>query len=289
MPAGDAVVKGTSGFTEQPRRRRWVNGRGWVTVRTYEGALNDTNIDALVATLQAADYEEIEVVRAWPTVITAQMPDPFSPSDGNTDGSSRSEEWELASYALDKALATHGKFNSSAVSPLGLAAVDADIRAGTAYSKTYSTLYAEGSESNYDNYAKLRGMGVDTWRTFGFTLRVTKTYERTSNYVRDYQQAAENQGKVIAWDKIGVPDSAKIERPWVRLYIGAAESVPAAAYRPGFSGTGWAELWVNEWLVSPPSVRFGKQGRAKTRQITQEWAGAVQWSSVLYDGGTHTP
>ena len=287
MAAGDAVVKGTSGFTEQPRRRRWINGRGWVTVRTYEGALNDTNIDALVATLQAADYEEIEVTRAWPTVITAQLPDPYDPTDSNADGSSRSEEWELVPFVLDKALGTHGKFQGSGMVPETLAAIDADLRAGTAYGKDYDTIYGAGF--NFQNYSKLRSLGVDTWRTFGFTLRMVKTYERNSGYVRDYQQAAVNQGKVIAWDKIGVPDTAKIERPWVRLYVGAGEGVPAAAFRPGFAAAAWAELWINEWLVHPPAIRFGKQGRVKTRQITQEWAGAVQWSSVLYDGGTHTP
>ena len=292
MTAGDAVVVGSNAFTEQPNTRRWVNGSGWVTIRTWVGPLNESLIAAQEASAQTAGAERIDTTRGQPTTILATVPDAFDPTNTNPDGSNAAEEWELNWSDLDKALASHGKFNSSSQSPLGISRIDADIRAGTAYDKDYETLYAEGAASNFNAYAKLRGMGVDSYTAFAPVLRKVLTFDRTSAYLKDYQSASANQGRVVSWGTLFVPQNAGIERPWVRLFVAAAmmDAVPASAYRPGFSGVGaWAELWINEWLVKPPSVRYSRQGRTRRRQLVQEYIGAVQWSKTLYDGGTHTP
>ena len=293
MAAGDAVVVGSNAFTEQPNTRRWVNGSGWVTIRTWVGPLDESLIAAQEASARTAGAERIDTTRGQPTTIHATVPDAFDPTtNDNSDGSNTAEEWELNWSDLDKALASHGKFNSTSQSPLGLAAIDADIRAGTAYDKDYETLYAEGADSHFTAYAKLRGMGVDSYTTFAPVLRKVLTFDSRSEYLKDYQSASANQGRVVSWGTLFVPQFMGIERPWVRMFVGGAclPPVPESAYRPGFSGTGaWAELWIDEWLVKPPSVRYSRQGRTRRRQLVQEYIGAVQWSSTLYDGGTHTP
>jgi hypothetical protein len=293
MAAGDAVVKGTATFTEQPNVRRWVNGKGWVTVRTWMGPLDTTQIDATVAVAVAAKAETVDVRRGHPTEIQATIPDAYDPGSINPDGDNNAVEWSLDPYDLQKALGTHGKFLSSAASTRGLAAIEADIRAGTAYAKNYAALYAEGSESNYDAYANLRGQGTDTWLSFAYTLRKVTTYESTSSHLQTDQLNAQNQGKIISWEKIvadeGLGPSAKIEKPWLRIYVGAAMGVLATAYAHGTSSTGWVDLWFNEWLVKPAAIRYVRQGRSRRRQIVKEFIGAVQWSSTLYEGGTGTP
>jgi len=288
MAAGDAVVKGSAEFTEQPRQMRYDSKTGWRHVRVFHGPYDDTKLEALCETLKAT-CDPIEVTKGWPTIVNAAIT--VADFDGNesTDFDYDTQtEWSLESYDLQKALGTHGKFQSSGASPLGLAAIDADLKAGTAYSKDYSALYAEGATSNYNNYAKLRGGGTDNWTTFGYVLRRSVDYPFWSNFLDAKQFQGVDHGKIISWAQIGVPSSAKVVQPWVHIYTQTAMGMPAAAFKGG-DNPGWGDWYINEWMVKPPSITVLRKGRDRRRQYRQEYLGAIQWSGTLYDGGTGVP
>jgi len=284
MAAGDAVIVGVNDFTEQKERMRWVRGRGWRKVRSWQGPLDTTKIDTLVTQIQAANGEEIEVSKEHPTVITALVP-----SDANDVGVGLSDadavtEWDLQPFDMDSALGTHGKFNASGVSPPALARIDKDLRSGVAYNVDYETIYAGLGEFN--EYTKLRGQGTDTYLLFGFTLRKVITCERDNVYIREYQQVSTNHGKIITWDQIGVPAAALIEQPWLHMYV---SSIWTNLNLKSGSAGGWADVYFDEWMVKPPGLGFVKEGKVRKRQIAQEYIGAIAWSATLYDGGKGTP
>ena len=283
MAAGDAVVKGSTDFTEVHPRRRWVRNRGWVSARVWQGPLDDTKIATQVATLQAASAEEIEIDEDWPTTITAVLPTENDTISVGIPEPDTASEWTLEPYDLNKELGTHGKFNGSGSSGTILAQIDADLKSGVAYGKDYNTDY---SLPNMNTYALLKGQGVTDYLAFGYVLRRVITCERENIFTREYQNISENQGKIVKWATIGVPDSANIEKPWLHMYVSAIWA--NFVYKAGSAG-GWADVYFEEWMVKPPSIRFTREGRVRKRQLVQEYIGAIGWSSTLYDGGTITP
>ncbi|MBM4094188.1 MAG: hypothetical protein FJ276_32995 [Planctomycetes bacterium] len=286
MAAGDAVVKGTNDFTEQPYGRKWTKSGGWTKVRQWEGPYDNSKIATLLATIEALSPppEDIEIIRGWPTQVRASFPDDTGePTLGTADDLA---EWSLESYDLEKALGTHGKFHGSGVSASGIAAIDAMLKRGEAYNVDLEELFAEGAASNYNKYRDLKGVGVESYVTDAYVLRRTLTCSRTSTYLQEWQAAADKLGKIIAWNEIGVPSSAKIEQPWTRIYV--ASIWGGFKFRTGSAG-GWADVYFDEWRVKAPSVRWTREGRAKRRQIVQEYIGALGWSSTLYDGGKGSP
>lgn len=277
MAAGDAVVKGTNDFTEQPSRLEWIRGRGWRKIRIFEGPLDNTKINTLTATLQATNCEGISVMKGWPTVVEATVP-----SDSNTVGVGLADpdsqiEWSLEPYDLEKTLGTHGKFNLSESAAATLVLIDKEIKSGEAYNKDYDTLYP--STGAFNKYVKLRGQGTDSYLSYGFNLKKTVTCESANVYVREFQEQENNVGKIISWDAIGVPAASLIKRPRLYFYDGLGK----------FGSVDWVYANINEWMVRPIAVRYVKEGRVRKRQLSQSFLGAVQWSETLYDGGTGKP
>lgn len=274
MAAGDAVAKGTDDFTEQPKQTRWQRGRGWETLREWQGPLDESQINTVTAAADAAGAEEIAVVRGWPTVITAAIPSGPA-EDVDT-------EWSLEPYDLNKSLASHGIFNESGNSPIEMATIEAELKKGNADTVDYN---ARWSRTYLNDYAKLRGQGVDEYLSHAFVLRGTAVYERDAAFQADYQLVSASQGKIITWDEIGVPDDALIVRPWVHMYVSSLWTLPIK----GGSNPGWADVYFDEWMVKPPAIRFVKQGRVRKRQLVREYIGAVAWSATLYNGGKGVP
>lgn len=273
MAAGDAVIKGTNDFTEQPSFFNWVRGKGWQKVRMWEGPLDVTKINTLTTTIRATNAETIDVRRGWPTVVTATYPsDSNSVGVGLTDENTQIE-WSLEPYDLEKQLGTHGKFNETGSSPEALAVIDKEIKSGKAYGKDYDTIYTGLGEMTA--YARLKSQGVDTYLSYGFLLRKTLTCERDNVFVREYQQRSAQEGRIITWTAIQVPDSAFIERPTVHLYDPDVD--------------GFIDQNVDEWFVKPIAIRMIKEGRTRKRQLIQQFLGAWKWSKTLYDGGSGTP
>jgi hypothetical protein len=108
--------------------------------------------------------------------------------------------------------------------------------------------------------------------------------------VRAFQAAEWRAQKVIAWQDIGVPTEANIERPFIHIYKGVLDELSAPQIKGTSPGTeGWCDVWIDEWLTKAPAVGWQRQGRTRKRRLSQEWVGAVQWTGCLYDGGTGDP
>jgi len=284
MAAGDAVVIGTNAFTEQLPTRKWVRGRGWRKVRSFQGPKNDTLIDALTDELRLANAEEIDVAEGHPTVVSALVPSDSSSVGVGLEDEDATTEWTLEPYDLQKELGTHGVFNTSGAVPPLLPAIDNDLRQGIGYGINYTTKYGF---DKLTEYARLKSQGVDSWMTFGYVLRAVLTCERENVFVRQWQQQRENIGSIISWSSIAVPNSALIEQPWVHIYVANAIT-ETLSYRNGAPDE-WSDVYFDQWMVKPAAIRFSKSGRVRTRQLVQEYLGAVMWSGTLYDGGAGAP
>lgn len=285
MAAGDAVVKGTNGFTQQPSRNRYVAGRGWYEVQTWMGPNNDTLRTAKENDLIAAGAEEVESDEGWPTIITALFPSNAVDYASISSDSDETAEWSLEPFDLQKDLSTHGTFHGSAAAATALAAIDAEIKRGNGYDRDWTAEYPSlGSGTNaLTYYGKLRSMGVDSYLTHGFVLRAVETWDRGALYENGQRWLKSIQaGAVISWASIGVPSSAKISQPWVLIYVSPIWGSP-------YSGSGWQRVPVGEWLAKPPAIRWARQGKVQKRQVVWEYVGAVGYSSTLYDGGSAVP
>lgn len=295
MAAGDAVVKGSTDFTEQPCRMVWKRGKGWTVVRIFQGPFDNTKILAKCEELQAAKYTDISITKGHPTTIEASTcstsndaisEDPENVGIGVQDESSSDvSEWSLDPYNLDKELGTHGVFNLSTDSPNVLALIDKDVRSGESYGKDYDTLYSGLGSLNA--YAKLLGQGTTSYQTFGFVLRRVLTVDVENIAVQQFQQNLTNHGKIITWGDIQVPDVADIDQPWVHMYVSPIWTT--LSIKPGSAASGWTDVLIDEWLVKPAAIRFTNDGRTRKRQLVQEFIGAVAWSATLYDGGKGVP
>jgi hypothetical protein len=273
MAAGDAVVKGTNDFTEQAERRRWVRGRGYRKIRSWLGPNDATKINALVASLQLINAEEIDVTEGHPALVQAAIPSEGDTIFADVVDVDAMTEWSLEPYDLEKALGTHGIFNKTSASAGTIAIIDAAIRGGTGADTNWESDYSGQGELN--EYYKLKSQGVDTFLTFGYVLRSVLLCERDNTYIDRFQFQNENVGKVISWAQINVPAAAKIAMPKIRYYP--------------YNGSAFAWLDIAEWLVRPYSIRYAREGRVRKRQLVQEYIGAHKWSATLYDGGTGTP
>jgi hypothetical protein len=288
MAAGDAVVKGANAFTEQPKRHKFVQGRGWFKIREWHGPLDETKIATQIADILAlGTCENITVTRDWPTTIEASFPagDNFADESSNDEVTSEaSAEWTLEPYDLEKPLGTHGQFNASGNSGPCMAAIDRDLKAGSAVGVDYHIIYPSMGAMN--EYADLKGHGVESWLTFGYTLRKTITTDSAFDLVRRLLLNAKNLGKVITWDEIGVPADSLIQQPWAHIYASTIDGF--TKFRSNGPG-GWADVYFDEWLVKPPAVTYLRQGAVRKRQIRQEYLGALAWSETLYHGGKGKP
>ena len=251
------TILGSAAFTEQPPRRTKQVGRGWVRIRTWIGPRND--VDAfLTGTIEPLSPESIDVAEGHPTVITATFPD----AEVNLDALQQAEDeaiWELLPTPLDKPLATHPAFQQSGQTPTVIEAIEKALRDGTA---TATDFDAEFGIPNSNNYRNLRVKGVDSWRTWGFTIRKTIRVGRAV----DVSAAEINTQKIVSYNEIGVPSSVKWAQPKYRRW----------------DGTTGNEIPINEWMASPPTIRYV----GKKYEITKEWLGAVKFYAIMYEGGS---
>ena len=79
MAAGDMVVKGTAGMTEQPLRRVYRRDYGWATIRTWIGPKDYA--DALASSIATIDScEDVDLERGFPAIVRATFPDVSLPT-----------------------------------------------------------------------------------------------------------------------------------------------------------------------------------------------------------------
>jgi len=270
-------VKGTNAFTEQPKRREYVQGRGWVTKRVWRGprALLDAKAQDL---LDALEPESMLTVAGTPAEIEVEVPDPGGLAEQSAATEEKDTAWELIPVRIERDLSAHGYFNSTSMNAGVIEAIEEALKHGEG--AAYEAELA-GNQPMLD-YLALRIRGVEAFSTYTWMMKATMVTRKTG----DVRAAMANIGKVHTYaEAIGstpvnpnaTPLSAstfKWNPPTILHYTNWEE---AGAY-----GAGWQEIPVNEWLKQPPEVRQYTAGRRKCVAISMEYHGAVSWSSALY-------
>jgi len=253
----DEVVKGINDFTLISQNESWKIETGYSLVKTYEGP--QVLRESFRITLIQAGASSVETSTGVPCVITAVFP--LTPSGYNEDQKAQDEAvWELIGEVS----------GSHAV----LALIEKDITDGViadsstgALAKDWDTLYPGKGEFN--QYAKLRLFGTDSYQETVWRVRMSMTVSRASLI----KCKNTDIGKIVGWSAIGVPAAAKFNQPSIHICSPLA-------------GGAFADVLVAEWLVQPPQVRWRKTMRKW--DVAQEWIGTVAASATIYDGGTLT-
>lgn len=235
---------------------RWQRGRGYFTVKIYEGS--EAAIDALKESLYTGSggtldaFEKSRIGGKFQLVVdTAAAPSAnitIEDQDAENDPT-----WELDSERLEKDLIDNAAFDS--ITATRAAALDRAISTHTALSSTASvhtfttpsgTVTTSGTAEF--NYCSLRLRGVESYLEFQSVIR-----RRWIVSKRSQLRAANNN-------------------------VGRVESPPIPS-------NALVDLNNLEWLKMAPDVQeVGKNKFA----ITQEWVGAEEWSALLY-GGSASP
>lgn len=267
----DEVIKGINDFTLTGQTETWKSETGYAVVKNYQGpqALRE----AFRTSLILAGASSVDMSTGVPCIVSAVFP--LSVSGWNEDKQAQDEAvWELIGEVTEKRLESHGKFNKVAGSHAVLALIEKDISDGSianastgALAKNWDTLYPAMGEFN--QYAKLRLMGTDSYQETVWRVRMSMTVSRVSLI----KCKNTDIGKIVGWSAIGVPNAAKFNQPSIHIC------------KPLGGGTFTDEL-VTEWLVQPPQVRWRKLMRKW--DVTQEWIGTVAASATIYDGGSLT-
>jgi len=277
-------VIGVNAFIEQAKKRTFSRQNGWATVRTWIGP--KAKAEAKADELELDGAESIDVQEGVPAIITATYPDDAGDTRDEDNQAEANAIWEIQCSEMEKDLRTHGKFNKSISSAPVLALIDKELEQGIAIgassygSKDYDTLYADKGELN--KYVALKGMGVESYLSFRWTVRKTVSSSRKSTLKWQNAYGPQNipDGQIVEWSKILVPNNAKIVQP--ALYIFGGPTVDG-------SSNDWHFLPINAWMQKPATVTYEKSGRNRKYQLVREWIGAVTWSGTLYCGGTADP
>jgi hypothetical protein len=253
-------VVGANTFTEQPKSKKKALGRGWVTVRTWHGprAMADEFISGSIIPIGPTS---IDVTEGTPAVITATFPDAEAilSSDPLTEAEDEAI-WELIPAPLDKILATHPAFQQSGQTPTAIESIEKALRDGTATETDWNTLFGL---ANMNDYRNLRVKGVDSWRTWGWTIRKSIS---VGDAVLVAAEEVDTQ-KIVTYNQIGIPDDVKWSQPKYKIWDGVKAAEPKL---------------IDEWMACPPTIKYSR----KKYDIVREWIGAVKWYKIMYEGGT---
>lgn len=259
----DEVVIGLNAFTEQPIKRSYKLGSGWVTTREWVGpqALADSQENYVLS----LEPETVTTTEGVPCIISADFSDPAT----STSADEQTEQdaiWELVPVEFERDLRGHGLFRMSASQLNAMEAVDSDIKKGQAFGYDYDTRYGT---ININTYRDKRLSGIDAFWAYSYNLKRTLSTKSASTY----KLGSTETGKVITWDNLKttfrLPVSAKFDQPKIHWYRGTIDG-----------GTGWETTLLDQWMIKPASVRFSK---AKLIwEISQEFWGATAFDSDLY-------
>jgi hypothetical protein len=255
-------VQGLNDFTEQPAKRRYNLGTGWVTTRTWEGPNDDNLVRQQEDYLRTLGALSVDTDASIPCKISGTFPDAGGLSVTDDDANSEANAvWELNKMEVDKRLSSHPKWNygesaTRLAQAKEIARIDKDIRQKESYDP------ATESEP-YKSYAMLSIQGVSSYMRFTYMLRQSYSLRNASSKKLTF----ENTMKVISYGAIGVPGTVKWSEPKYLEWNGTI-----------FTAT------PLQWLELPAD--FVWNTRTKKVDITRTWQGAVEFSGTLYDGGS---
>lgn len=250
------TVLGTNDFTEQPQQDSYQIGEGRTTTKEWHGPRDLYEVKW--AEVEASKPDRMTGSKGTPAIINAT----YLPTDPPDD-----EEaiWELIPSPVDRPLSSHPAFNITP-SQLGWTEkIDKAIREGRGHETDWDVV--SGSQ-NLNDYRNLKAKGTDSYRMWSYTVR--KTLVTSLAGVDKFEDR--DAGFVVPWSQIGIPSTVKFSQPvWNK-----------------WDGTDLETLDINEWLISPATVRY-ERGKYS---IVKEWYGAMKWYKILYNvfqgGGADT-
>lgn len=256
-----AVIIGTNDFTEQPSKLSYEKQRGWYLTRTYEGPqeLSDTFQASLIAQYNP---DSLTRTRGVPCVIVITIPVVVA---GQLENQRAVDEahWERIQVRLERDLATHPIFHESGGTTLVLELIDAAIKKGTSASVDWNTRY---SYTKMNDYRDLRLCGVHSYIAWSWLIRNTVITQNAG----DLRFPDLNNGVVIAYNEIGVPQAARWDTP--KMKIGSWAGLNFA----------YTETDIKEWLQYPVDQQVRLTKGLKRHEFKREWHGAEWWSNGLY-------
>ena len=240
-----STLLGSPGLTEQPSEQEYVPGKGWETVREWQGS--EAAVDGYISQLLQFGYRlrrfRVEGVTYG---VEARVPDA---QDGAAPASNPEDDqlhtWELVGNDLNKALFDHDNF-------IALAAADQqtlrDIRDGTI---KHTDAAATALTGNAGKFRDLLAKGVQSFPVSQYVLRRTSIV----NLTWSGEFVLTNVGKVYT-------STTQLE---------TTEGVPADLK---------FVMPAGKWLKRTPTVRQERDGRW---QANNEWWHADDASDVLYE------
>lgn len=259
------TILGANAFTEQAKKRRFANGTGWVTVRTWKGPNTDSLVRQQEDLIRTYGAVSIETDTSIPCTISGTFPDAGGVTVGNQDQNSENNAvWELKKFEVDKKLASHPKWNTGDAAALKIAArliseIDEAIRHRSCDPAMYSPPYCD--------YATLRILGTESYERYTYIL--TKSYSLA--YATATKLDFANTMKCVTYQQIGVPQTVKWTEPMFIDFIGGSDFT----------------LMPLQWLELPQDETWNQQ--TKKTDVIRTWKGAVSFSATLYNGGTGIP
>lgn len=242
------TVRGST-IQQQPTKRRYQDGQGWVTVRRWLGTRAAVEEYARTSALVlSADSYDINDGGAKSELV-AQYVQTDTPG-----GAGANIVWELYSERLYKDIRTMTSLDTEAQSQLE--AVDLAIREG----RSAQYIVDMSPSVAMQKYIALRLRGVEQYMAWSYRVRKTTNVGTRSTLRASFTGV----GTVRATSPVA----------------GVTVSPNSRAARPLF------DVPTGEWYKCPPQVTT--LGRNRFR-IIQEWLWAEKWSATLYSGGTGTP
>jgi len=262
-----AVIKGTDGMTLIARPKSYTRQNGeteseeWrgprdKAVILYNESKSNTNIDSV-------SFDDTPGA-AVASVILTRVDQALEQNE------EENAIWEVDATEVFRDLRTHPYIvlrSGAIMTELQLA--DEKIKSGTAYSAGDYAL-----TEVVIRYFALRRYGVEGYYQSVLVLRKTMTVSSRS----DVEAAYENVNRVVSLNSIDPP----------RNLLGPLGELPNITAYSSFANPGSPTLETGdwEWLKKTPKVR--SIAGSRRFEISNEWWGADQWSTVFY-GGTWDP
>jgi hypothetical protein len=271
-PAAAANIKGTATAVVLQSRNPSFDGETTKTVDVYSGpsAAVLEMFDDYFPKKGVLDIKTDDGAAGKKTLtIIWNLP----PSEIAAGADEEKPQWSVEPIEVVRGLAAHPYFQLAYAPGSGELALDRISEADYAMSRGMPYI-AKGVYQDWTKrYYGLKMAGVDGFPVYG--LSITKSFKTDS--AADLSAAFENAGISVALGDIGMPAAESSAAEQLQRISGYTSSNPGSFQ---LAPTQW------EFVQRPP--RFsGPEGGPW--QVSVEWIGLDQYSTVLYPGGTWDP
>lgn len=254
------TIKGVNGVTEQPRVERGSDGTGATTIRTWQGP--KAKIETFIARNRRAFGDDYEVTRSGGvSSVTVQFAG-GQMSTASGGGDEVETEFELIPQRIEKDLRTLPRWTQSTTGETDNTTrakwfAAADVFLDTLVESDLTRLGPAATVPTWVwNYIRCRQLGVDTYPTCWYILRVTETISSASS-----RKASTDTDWTVTTTN---PTTFHPYNPQIRA------SDPKFTV-PTTVGTPPQTIY---WMITPAEVR--KRGKGRVAIVREYW-GAAAW------------